>query len=237
VRRRRVLYDEESQRGSMSPTLTQNTPGPPSRKRLADQRKQRQLPPASSQTQSVTSGDAVDLDDVDQLDIGELFKSATEGRLTDRLQSWWEQRDLRALKSDLDDEFRSLYALYADRAEAESDFYDDVYDVADRWADEADRLRTLAEDEGGGKEETSMVRSVLAELAAEAADGVADEVDKQTADTIETIHAHARAGDEAMAWYLVYLNRHAFFAGREPRYRRHAERIERMAQEMREAGR
>jgi len=242
VRRRRVLYDDEATDGGVGVALGPKTPGPPDPQRLEDGREHRRLPPPSSDSASSSrSNGAVDLDDIEDLDIGDLFKSATEGRLTDRLQTWWDQRDLRALKSDLDEEFRRLYQLYVDSAERAPDFFDDVYDVADRWMDERRRLEELAEsyeeraddaDDGSG---TYLASSLLAEKAAEAAARIASYVERRTRRTIETIHGHARAGDEAMAGYLVYLNRHAFFAGRDSTYRRRVERIERMAQQLRES--
>ena len=56
--------------------------------------------------------------------------------------------------------------------------------------------------------------------------------------TIERIHDHARRGDTAMAGYLVYVNHHAFFAGKGEQYSKLVSRVEtatyRIQEEVRE---
>ena len=180
-----------------------------------------------------SSRELVDVDDFAQMSTGDVIGNLLEGRLTETLQEWWGRRHLRSLKSDLDEAFEELYDFYVDEVERRSNFYDDLFEEADRWSREAERIERLRERSPLSGEPTGLSANILLEMAADTARDIAGRAERNTRKTIERIHAFARRDDFAMAGYLVYLNRNAFFAGRSPGYGEYVRRIENLAHRLR----
>ncbi len=181
-----------------------------------------------------SSKQAVDLDELVKLEPLEMLKNIFDGRLTEQVQKWWKFRHLRGAKSKLDDEFQRFYAFYADLARSRGDFYDMLYDTAKRWREESRRIDELAKDKPWSGEPFSDCAQSLVEQAAQVARELAGRARYNVDATVERIHDFARQGDDAMAGYLLYLNHHAFFAGRAPDYVDHVQKIERLAYRVQE---
>lgn len=179
-------------------------------------------------------GSVIDVDNVADFDPTELLTGIFEGRFTEKLQDWWERRRLHSLKSDLDRQFEDFYDYYVEQVERTPDFYDNLFQTADQWAEEAERIAEIRRGNPLAGEPTEMAADVLLELAEETADAISRRTEMETTQAIERIHAHARRGDFAMAGYLVYLNQHAFFAGRSPEYGQYVQRIENTAHRVKE---
>ncbi len=178
--------------------------------------------------------ESVDLDEVGNLKPLEILQSILEGDFGDRLEKWWKMRRLRQLRTDLDDTLREFYQFYADAARRQHDFYDPLYDAHRRWKDETTRLRFAARRRPWSGAPYELSADVLFDLAIELSNRLAAQAYRSTYQVIETIHDHARRGDLPMAGYLVYLNRHPFFAGRHPEYADLARKIEYATHRVRE---
>lgn len=176
----------------------------------------------------------VDVDEVTRLEPLQMLKNIIDGRLADEFKKFWKSRSLRAAKSRLDEQFARLYDFYADQATSRDDFYEMLYDTAKRWKQEAERIRELAGREPWRGEPFADCAEVLVEQAASVAGQLANRARYNVDATVERIHKFAREGDRAMAGYLLYLNHHAFFAGRAPEYGKYVEKIERQAYRVRE---
>jgi hypothetical protein len=176
----------------------------------------------------------VDVDELVRLEPLAMLKNIFDGRLTDEVQKWWKFRHLRAAKSRLDEHFARFYSYYAAISGANSSFYSAIYDTATRWEKEARRLEALEEAEPWKGEAFADSAEVLVVESRRLAWQLASRAKRNVDTTIERIHQYAKQGDQAMAGYLLYLNHHAFFAGRGPDYGDHVQRIERQAYRVRE---
>ena len=172
------------------------------------------------------SHEEVDLDRLGKLEPLDVLKSVLDGNVGDRIEQWWKMRQLRQLRKELDEALEAFYQFYADTARRNPDFYEPLYDAHQRWRDEATRLRFTGRRRPWDGAPFELAADVLFELAVHLAERLARQAYHTTYYTIENIHRHARDDERAMAGYLVYLNRHAFFAGRHPGYADHARRIE-----------
>lgn len=191
--------------------------------------KSNRVPGVRAEGRVSSPGSVVDVDDVADFDPGEILTSVVEGRFTETIEEWWEGRKLRGLKDELDRAFEDMYDFYVEQVDRTPGFYDNLFDIADRWEEEADRMREVREQSPLEGHACETAADVLLEMAEETARSIARKSERQTADAIERIHDAARDGDFAMAGYLVYLNHHAFFAGRSPEYGDYVRRIENTA--------
>jgi hypothetical protein len=192
------------------------------------------VPGVQAEGRVSSPGSVVDVDDVADFDPGELLTSVVEGRFTETIEEWWEGRKLRGLKNELDRAFEDLYDFYVEQVDRTPDFYDNLFDIADRWEEEADRIREVREQAPLEGHPSETAADVLLEMAEKTARSIARRSERQTTDAIERIHDAAREGDFAMAGYLVYLNHHAFFAGRSPEYGKYVRRIENTAHQVKQ---
>jgi hypothetical protein len=176
----------------------------------------------------------VDVDELVRLEPMAMLKNIFDGRLTDEVQKWWKFRHLRAAKSRLDEHFAKFYSYYADLAGSNANFYGGIYDTATRWEKEARRLEELEKAKPWKGEAFSDCAEVLVAQSRRLAWQLASRAKRNVDTTVERIHRCAREGDKAMAGYLLYLNHHAFFAGRGQEYGEHVQRIERQAYRVRE---
>ena len=176
----------------------------------------------------------VDIDKLGTLGVLDILQSVFDGSLADRIEKWWKMRDLRKLRKELDETLASLYYFYADVARRTPDFYEPIYDAHKRWRDEANRLRLATRRRPWAHEPFEIASDVLFELAIDFSEHLAKRAWETTFRAVENIHGHARKGDQAMAGYLVYLNRHAFFAGRHPDYADYSRKVEYATHRVRE---
>jgi hypothetical protein len=176
----------------------------------------------------------VDVDELVRLEPLAMLKNIFDGRLTDTVEKLWKFRHLRAAKSRLDEHFAKFYSYYAELAGSKSNFYTGIYDTASRWEKEARRLEALENAKPWKGERFADCAEVLVTESRRLAWQLASRAKQNVDSTIERIHECARKGDKAMAGYLLYLNHHAFFAGRGPDYGKHVQRIERQAYRVRE---
>jgi len=169
----------------------------------------------------------IDVDAASRFGPQQLLKSIFDGRFSASIQKWWSFRHLRATKSRLDEELEKFYDFYAADASKRPGFFQMLYDIPKRWYLEAERIQVLRENTAWAE----MRFPDASQMLMEHAEGVARELTAHAQHnvdaTIERIHTAARRGDRAMAGYFLYMNRHAFFAGRAPEYGAYAQRIER----------
>jgi hypothetical protein len=176
----------------------------------------------------------VDLDSIESFSVTDIVDGLVEGQLGSKLETWWNERRLRSLKSQLDDAFESLYDRYVAMVERTPDYYEQLESPARRWEREAERIDELRELGVLEDEPESMCADVLLILAARRARENARTLRTNVREIVETIHEYARHDDFAMAGYLLYLNRYAFFAGRDVDYAQDVRRIENRAHKVRE---
>lgn len=222
---RRLETDLDDENPPTDTAAWDEPPEPPSSSD-ADRRRKLRAGKVDPGLQTEPLQQEVDLDEIGDLDPLDLLQSVFEGGLADRLEKWWKMRRLRTLRKELDEVLEQLYKFYADCAERHRDFYEPLYDAHRRWRDEATRLRFTARRRPWRGRDYELAADVLFELAIELSEHLAESAYETTYESVETIHDYAARGDRAMAGYLVYLNRHAFFAGRHPDYADLARQIE-----------
>lgn len=228
--------DDRDERGRRDRLGTLSDESPEARVRCRRQRLAPELPRRSERHVPGTGeGDEpVDLDEIGKLGPSDLVGGLLEGDFTDRLQAWWEQRRLRSLKSDLDETFERFYDFYVDEVDRDPDFYDMLYGAARRWEREARRIDRLTGSGVLAGHPEEACAELLLEEAVRRAREIAGRTRRNIRETIERIHSHAEEGEFAMAGYLLYLNHHAFFAGRSPGYGDYVRRIDNLAYKVRE---
>ncbi len=178
--------------------------------------------------------DEIDLDSIESFSVTDIVDGLVEGQLGSKLETWWTERRLRTLKNRLDEAFESLYDRYVTMVERSSNYYGQLESPARRWEREAERIDELQSLDVLEDEPESMCADVLLDIAARRARRNAETLRQNVRDIVERIHDHARRDDFAMAGYLLYLNRHAFFAGRDVDYAKDVRRIENRAHKVRE---
>ena len=168
----------------------------------------------------------VDVDALTRVEPMRLVKSLLDGNIGSELGRWWEMRGVRALRDELDKILSSFYTFYVQAVQADPRFYSHLYDAANRWDLEARRIDELLEQESWRGKSWAVCARCLLEEARATSKQLSWLARNNVDQTIAQLHDHARRGDLAMAGYLVYLNHHAFFAGRAPQYSEHVRRIE-----------
>jgi hypothetical protein len=173
-----------------------------------------------------TSASEVDIDELARVDPMRMLGGIFDGTLGSQLERWWEMRNLRMLRSDLDRELSRLYDHYATEANTSPTFFSHLFDTARRWDAEAGRIADLQEKRPWDGKPWEMCADALVAEALAVAKKLSWMAKNNVESTIEHIHGRARTGDVAMAGYLVYLNHHALFAGRSQRYGDYVRRVE-----------
>lgn len=191
------------------------------RRRLREERRIDALAPFAS-----TGETSVDIDALTSRDVVDVLQTLFSGNFTDELSRWWRMRRLRSLKTTLDERLAKMYDFYAVQAQNNPGFYNHLYDAFNRWKHEATRIEYLAYHRPWSKRPWALCADVLIEEAFGLARQLTNQAGANAYETIERIHDHARRGDYAMAGYLVFLNQHAFFAGRGLNYGEYAREIE-----------
>lgn len=170
--------------------------------------------------------DVVDIDHVANFSAGAILRSLIDGNLSGQIDKWFKLRNLRHRRQQLDRRLEEFYDFYAEIALSTPNFYDPLYDAQRRWHDEVTRLKLERRQRRWAFRPFAAAADVLFDDAINLAQTLARRAYDASFFTIEKIHDHARQGQKPMAGYLVYLNRHAFFAGRFPAYADYARKIE-----------
>lgn len=199
---------------------------------LLDNTVQPHAPSIPAPSGAPASGVQVDIDEVLRLRPGQMLKNIFDGRWRDTLDKWWKFRHLRAQKSRLDEALEAFYAFYADDASKRPGFFEMLYDIPRRWHDEEARIHALKDAAPWKDERFAEPAELLVSEAAQLAHQLFSRAQSNVHATIEQIHDAARANNRALAGYILYMNRHAFFAGRAPEYGYHADKIERLVHQV-----
>lgn len=162
----------------------------------------------------VTTGGAVDIDDLLRASPMDLLKGLLGGRFTEKLTKWVQLRQLNSLRGELDGHLARLHQYYAQKARQTPNFFAPLYDLTRRWEREAIRIELLERQRPWAERDHAMACDLLVEEAKLLARYLARHAKRNTDEAIASIQECAMKGDEAMAGYLVYVNRFAFFAGR-----------------------
>lgn len=218
--------------------LAETTPQPaePSRPTISSTRRRRQLRTGATRPglSATAAGDEIDIDRIGDIGALDMLQSLLDGGLAEKIEKWWKMRKLRRRRGELDEALEQLYEFYADVARRQPDFYEPLYDAHRRWRDEAERLRFTRRRRPWAHREYALAADVLFDLAVDLSERLANRAYDTTYHTIETIHDYAAGDDRPMAGYLVYMNRHAFFAGRHPDYADLSRKVEYATQKVRE---
>lgn len=171
-------------------------------------------------------GYEVDVDALTRVDPMRWIKGAIDGRFGKELERWWEMRNVRTLRDELDRMLAGFYTFYVDQVARTPGFYAQLYDTSNRWDLEARRIADLLERKSWRGKPWSMCGEAMFKEAMAVSKQLSWLARNNVDQTIGQIHDCARRGDMSMAGYLVYLNHHAFFAGRSADYSEHVRRIE-----------
>lgn len=180
----------------------------------------------------------VDVDDLVSIDPKRLIKGLFDGSIANEINRWTKLWNLRDRRDALDRELTRFYHYYAEQAQTDPGFYRHLYDVGRRWDLEVRRVEGLLERKKWKGKPWAICGEVLLREALAVSRQLSWSSRNNVDQTIERIHDHARRGDIAMAGYLVYLNHHAFFAGKGETYAELVRRVEtatyRIQEEIRE---
>lgn len=156
----------------------------------------------------------VDLDDLLRAGPLDVLKGLLDGNFSSKLERWVQMRQLRQLRHDLDERLTSLYRYFEQLARNDPEFFAPLYELTRQWDREARRIEDLEEQRPWAERPWATSCDLLVEEARILARYLSRHAQKNTDQAIDAIRQCASKGDTAMAGYLVYANRFAFFAGR-----------------------
>jgi hypothetical protein len=191
------------------------------RRRMREERRLTAIVPDPGSTET-----NVDIDALTDRDVLDVLQTLFAGNFADELSRWWRMRRLRTLKKALDERLAAMYDFYTRQVEVTPGFYNHLYDAYTRWREETARIEYLAFHRPWSGRPWEICADVLVAEALDLSRLLANQAGANAYETIERIHDHARRGDFPMAGYLVFLNQHAFFAGRGTNYGEYARQIE-----------
>ena len=157
---------------------------------------------------------SVDLDDLLRAGPIDILKGLLDGNFSKRLDKWIQMRQLRVLREDLDDKLGRLYLYFESMIRNDPDALNPLYDLTRRWEREAIRIEQLERERPWAERPWATACDLLVQEARILSRYLGRHAKKNTDDAIQSIRANAQKGNRAMAGYLVYANRFAFFAGR-----------------------
>ena len=156
---------------------------------------------------------SVDVDEVVSTDVGRLLGSIFDGSIAREAKRWFAMRAARKLRDELDGALTELYRVYAASVRQSPTSTAHLYDAAKRWDADATRIGALLADPPFSAERWALCGTILLEEAQVMARTLALHAAANIEQTLVTIDTHAQRGNPAMAGYLVYVNRYAFFVG------------------------
>lgn len=166
-------------------------------------------------TASETEDRDIDVDaamggDVQRL-LGSLFGG---GSVINEAKRWFKMRDARKLRDGLDQALTRLHQIYAGHVRLDAQAQANLHDSAHRWEAEITRTLALQQEAAYKGQPWALCAEVLAEEAVTLARALATQAHANVDETLAHIDALAQRNETAMAGYIVYVNRYAFFAGR-----------------------
>lgn len=171
-------------------------------------------------------GYQIDVDNLTRVDPMRWLKGVLDGSIGEEFQRWFQMRNVRSLRDELDKTLSNFYTFYVDQVSRNPAFYSQLFDTANRWDLEARRIEELLDRQPLRQSHWAICAEAMLKEARAVSKQLSWLARNNVEQTIGEIHAAARAGDLAMAGYLVYLNHYAFFAGRSPDYSEQLRRIE-----------
>ena len=154
----------------------------------------------------------VDVDQLGRLDPLALLGSLFQGTFSTVAKNWFQMRQLRHLRKELDDALSTLFRFFDARAKQDVRFLEPLYDLANRWAAEGGRISALMHDAPWKHKPWALSADILMEEALAMSQALELGAFRNTKETLESVRRHADRGDLPMAGYVVYLNHYAFFA-------------------------
>ena len=181
---------------------------------------------ASSALIPVSTGQSVDIDDLLRAGPLDILKGLMQGNFAQRLSRWVQLRQLRQLRAELDQKLVALFRYFDGLSKRDPDFFSPLYDLTRRWERELMRIERLERERPWSERPFAQSCDLLVEEAKIFARYLARHAKQNTDEAIASIGKAAVKGDEAMAGYLIYANRYAFFAGRGDNHARLVSEIE-----------
>ena len=156
----------------------------------------------------------VDVDAAVATDVQTLLKSLFgNGSILKEAKRWFAMRTARKLRDELDRGLEELHRIFAAHLRTEPQCLANLHDSARRWEAEGVRVAALKADATYKGQSWAMCADVLADEAIIMADALARTAHSNVDETLARIDSLATSNEAAMAGYLVYVNRYAFFAG------------------------
>lgn len=173
-----------------------------------------------------SDGDVIDLDQVGSVGPLDFLEGLFYGSFGTQLSRWFQMRELRSLKSKLDHELADIYFYFVTQSRENENFINYIYDISTRWKNEAERIEALALARPWKIKAWSTTADLLVDYSKNEANTLSSSARNNVKFTLDKIAHTAKLGNLSLAGYLVYLNHHAFFAGRAPAYGECVRRIE-----------
>ena len=156
----------------------------------------------------------IDVDAAVATDVQTLLKTLFgSGSILKEAKRWFAMRTARKLRDDLDSGLEELQRIFAAHLRTEPQCLANLHDSARRWEAEGVRVAALKADATYKDQSWAMCADVLADEAITMADALARTAHSNVDETLARIESLATSNEAAMAGYLVYVNRYAFFAG------------------------
>ena len=158
----------------------------------------------------------IDIDAAVGTDAKRLLSSLFSGggSFVEEAKRWFKMRDARRLRDVLDEALSRLHGVYVAHGRDDPQTRTNLLDSARRWEAEVTRIDALRAEHKYARESWALCAAVLIDEAKTLATNLAAAALANVEETIHKIDDHAQRGETAMAGYLVYVNRYAFFAGR-----------------------
>lgn len=173
-----------------------------------------------------SDGDVIDIDQVGVVSPLDFLEGLFYGSFRTKLDKWFKLRQLRHLKSNLDKELIDFHQYFVNQMKCVPNFVDHIYDVSRRWEREKNRIDALRLKRPWASRPWSLVADLLIQHALDEAQNLQFKAKLNVDTTLGKISSTAGLGNRSLAGYLVYLNHHAFFAGRSPGYGEGVRKIE-----------
>lgn len=143
--------------------------------------------------------------------LGSLFG---EGSVVAEAKRWFALRDARKLRDTLDRTLSQLFEIYVAHIRLDPQVAANLHDSGRRWEAEVTRTEAMRNAATHRDQSWSLCADVMAEEAVTLARALASQAHANVDETLAHIDELAARKETAMAGYLVYVNRYAFFAGR-----------------------
>ncbi len=136
------------------------------------------------------------------------------GSMFAEARRWFAMRQARTLRDQLDQALTKLHGDFVANVRHDAAALGNLHDSGRRWEAEITRLEALHQNEAGRDPSWAVCAEVLIEESILLARALAVQAHANVQHTLARIDELAATNQVAMAGYLVYVNRYAFFAGR-----------------------